>query len=549
MPRCATAGSRRRRSRCSARTPIRRRCGAAARKRFASGACARSRTGISAPRRGPGSRCASAARARCSRRSSTATTRRSRCSSSTPRACASAAAGRRASAKRASSGSRRSTAASRWTARPFRHVFVATGHPGLAHPERVRQRLAHRPRVPAARVRGRSVTIVGAGMAAAHEWLNALAAGAEVISIRRREPLRRPLNVPRALLLQARARAVSTRSGPSRGRRRCASCRAVVSAGRRVGRAASPRRSRGALPRRDRAERHRAGDLRDRLRARLAERPAACAARRRARARHARPLDRARARLDRRPSSPTTPARSRSPASPASGRSPPPTRSRARSTPPAASCAAYVVHAEGPHRDAARGCRAGAAACARAAPLVGDRARRADARARRSCSTSPTTACSTYQPAWFAVPLGALELALVYGAMRALEHRRPAPAGARALRGRLAERAALRGTRSCRALRLEYGESGGELGRTGAATAVAVALTLVGGLGAAYAVRPPTVHLHGTVQGPLVITRSETLVGGVVRGGIVIRANHVTLRHVTVVGGEYGDQHRARRST
>jgi hypothetical protein len=43
------------------------------------------------------------------------------------------------------------------------------------------------------------VTIVGAGMAAATEWLNALAAGAEVISVRRREPLRRRLNVPRPL--------------------------------------------------------------------------------------------------------------------------------------------------------------------------------------------------------------------------------------------------------------------------------------------------------------------------------------------------------------
>src|SRR5205823_2843812 len=41
------------------------------------------------------------------------------------------------------------------------------------------------------------VAVVGAGMAAATEWLNALAAGAEVVSIRRREPLRRPLNVPR----------------------------------------------------------------------------------------------------------------------------------------------------------------------------------------------------------------------------------------------------------------------------------------------------------------------------------------------------------------
>jgi hypothetical protein len=43
------------------------------------------------------------------------------------------------------------------------------------------------------------VAVVGAGMAAATEWLNALAAGARVVSVRRREPLRRPLNVPRPL--------------------------------------------------------------------------------------------------------------------------------------------------------------------------------------------------------------------------------------------------------------------------------------------------------------------------------------------------------------
>jgi hypothetical protein len=42
-----------------------------------------------------------------------------------------------------------------------------------------------------------TVTIVGAGLAAATEWLNALAAGSEVVSVRRREPVRRPLNVPR----------------------------------------------------------------------------------------------------------------------------------------------------------------------------------------------------------------------------------------------------------------------------------------------------------------------------------------------------------------
>jgi nitrous oxidase accessory protein NosD len=48
------------------------------------------------------------------------------------------------------------------------------------------------------------------------------------------------------------------------------------------------------------------------------------------------------------------------------------------------------------------------------------------------------------------------------------------------------------------------------------------------------------VRLHGVVQGPLVITKPETLVGGVVRGGIRVRSDHVAIRNVTVVGGEYG---------
>ncbi len=89
-------------------------------------------------------------------------------------------------------------------------------------------------------------------------------------------------------------------------------------------------------------------------------------------------------------------------------------------------------------------------------------------------------------------------------------------------------------------MRLEYAEEGGELGRRGALTAIAVAAIVVSGLGAAYAVKPPTVHLHGTVQGPLVIRHAQTLVGGTVKGGILIRADHVTLRNVTVVGGENG---------
>ena len=81
----------------------------------------------------------------------------------------------------------------------FQHVLVATGHPGLAFPEELRDdpRAVHayEPHDYAD-----SVCVVGAGLAAATEWLNALAAGSRVISVRRREPVRRPLNVPRPYL-------------------------------------------------------------------------------------------------------------------------------------------------------------------------------------------------------------------------------------------------------------------------------------------------------------------------------------------------------------
>ena len=77
----------------------------------------------------------------------------------------------------------------------FAHLLLATGHPGLLKPpEWPRAVHAYEPHEYTAKV-----AIVGAGMAAATEWLNALAVGSEVVSIRRREPLRRPLNVPRPL--------------------------------------------------------------------------------------------------------------------------------------------------------------------------------------------------------------------------------------------------------------------------------------------------------------------------------------------------------------
>jgi cation diffusion facilitator CzcD-associated flavoprotein CzcO len=84
----------------------------------------------------------------------------------------------------------------------FRHVLVAPGHPGLAIPPELEDdpRTVHsyEPHDYADRV-----AVVGAGMAAATEWLNALAAGAEVVSVRHREPVRRPLNVPRQFFSKA----------------------------------------------------------------------------------------------------------------------------------------------------------------------------------------------------------------------------------------------------------------------------------------------------------------------------------------------------------
>jgi cation diffusion facilitator CzcD-associated flavoprotein CzcO len=81
---------------------------------------------------------------------------------------------------------------------PFRHVLIAPGHPGLAMPSE----LADDPRAVHAyepHDYADEVAVVGAGMAAATEWLNTLAAGSSVVSVRRREPERRPLNLPRPL--------------------------------------------------------------------------------------------------------------------------------------------------------------------------------------------------------------------------------------------------------------------------------------------------------------------------------------------------------------
>ena len=98
---------------------------------------------------------------------------------------------------------------------PSAHVLLAPGHPGLAVPAELdddpRVVHAYEPHEYASRV-----AVVGAGMAAATEWLNALESGAEVVSVRRREPARRPLNVARPLFTKRGL--ASFRATPSRER-------------------------------------------------------------------------------------------------------------------------------------------------------------------------------------------------------------------------------------------------------------------------------------------------------------------------------------------
>ena len=142
-----------------------------------------------------------------------------------------------------------------------------------------------------------------------------------------------------------------------------------------------------------------------------------------------------------------------------------------------------------------------------------------------------------YQPGWAALPLGALELGVVMLLVRVLEIRAPLqPALAFFLLAWLW--AQVLGHAALPLARLEYAEDGGELGRAGVPLGVAVALVLVTAGGVAWLTQPPTVRLHGVVDGPLVLDHAQTLVGGIVRGGIVITADDVTVRDVTVVGGD-----------
>lgn len=147
-----------------------------------------------------------------------------------------------------------------------------------------------------------------------------------------------------------------------------------------------------------------------------------------------------------------------------------------------------------------------------------------------------------YQPGWVALPLGLLELAAVMGLAVALDVDAPLAAALGFYAGSWLLAQGI-GHAALPVVRLGYAEDGGELGRLGAALAVATLALLSGAGGVAWATRPPTVELAvGVHQGPLVLDRRQTLTGepgAVVRGGIVVTADGVTVRGLTVVGGEH----------
>jgi hypothetical protein len=148
-----------------------------------------------------------------------------------------------------------------------------------------------------------------------------------------------------------------------------------------------------------------------------------------------------------------------------------------------------------------------------------------------------------YQPGWLAVPLGAVELALVMGIAKAVDLEVTLGAALTFFFGSwLLGQVLVHVVFPVR--RLSYSEDGGELGRAGPGLAAAVLVVFAAAGGVAWATQPPTVHLRaGVHQGPLVIDHSQKLVGdpgAVVRGGIIVTSDDVTIENLTVTGGEIG---------
>jgi hypothetical protein len=149
-----------------------------------------------------------------------------------------------------------------------------------------------------------------------------------------------------------------------------------------------------------------------------------------------------------------------------------------------------------------------------------------------------------YQPGWAAVPMGLLELGLLMILVRSLEIHAPLAGALGFFAGAWLVSQAL-AQAGFPLVRLSYAEDAGELGAIGGA-GFAVLLVALGAAGAVYwKTLPPTVHLAAGVHtGPLVLDHPQTLVGEpgtVVRGPILVTADHVIVRNITVdARGEYG---------
>lgn len=148
-----------------------------------------------------------------------------------------------------------------------------------------------------------------------------------------------------------------------------------------------------------------------------------------------------------------------------------------------------------------------------------------------------------YQPGWAAVPLGVLELGGTMALVRLLGIEAPLGPALWLFAGSWLVAQVL-GHALLPYARLTYAEDGGELGETGSGLVLAASATVLVVLGTAAATQPPTYVLKaGLHEGPIVLDRPQTLAGrpgAVVRGGIVIRSNGVTVRDVVVVGGDHG---------
>ena len=148
-----------------------------------------------------------------------------------------------------------------------------------------------------------------------------------------------------------------------------------------------------------------------------------------------------------------------------------------------------------------------------------------------------------YQPGWAAVPLGLLELGLTMALVRLFDIAAPLGPALWFFVGSWLVMQIL-GHAVLPYVRLTYAEDGGELGTSGQGLALAAATAVLTVLGTAAATQPPTYVLEsGLHQGPIVLDNPQTLrgePGAVVRGGIVITSDGVTVRDLVVVGGRNG---------